>query len=136
MQRMILVSHGGMAEGVKNSMEMVAGSADGLLCFGLMPGQEPGELAERIEKIVESEPEQQFIILADIRGGSVSNSMTRLLKRKNVKLINGMNLALAIGLYLTDGALSDGRIREIIEEAKDGIGLSEEDFSVQEEEII
>ena len=108
MKKMILASHGRMASGLKDSMEMVVGNVDDLLCFGLMPGEEPGT---------------QFLILVDIRGGSVSNSLSRLSAYGNVRIINGMNMALAIGMYLTDGILNDQEIGDLIEEARDGLAM-------------
>lgn len=123
MKKMILASHGMMASGLKDSMEMVVGNVDDLLCFGLMPGEDPGELTEKVEKMVKEEPGTQFLILVDIRGGSVSNSLSRLSVYENVRIINGMNLALAIGMYLTDGILNDQEIGDLIEEARDGLAM-------------
>lgn len=123
MKKMILASHGRMASGLKDSMEMVVGNVDDLLCFGLMPGEDPGELTEKVEKLVKEEPGTQFLILVDIRGGSVSNSLSRLSAYGNVRIINGMNMALAIGMYLTDGILNDQEIGGLIEEARDGLAM-------------
>lgn len=123
MKKMILASHGRMASGLKDSMEMVVGNVDDLLCFGLMPGEDPGELTEKVEKLVKEEPGTQFLILVDIRGGSVSNSLSRLSAYGNVRIINGMNMALAIGMYLTDGILNDQEIGDLIEEARDGLAM-------------
>ena len=123
MKKMILASHGRMASGLKDSMEMVVGNVNDLLCFGLMPGEDPGELTEKVEKLVKEEPGTQFLILVDIRGGSVSNSLSRLSAYGNVRIINGMNMALAIGMYLTDGILNDQEIGDLIEEARDGLAM-------------
>lgn len=124
-RKMILASHGRMAEGIMSSMQMVVGNVDDLQFFGLMPGEEPDKITEVIEAMVKEEADTQFLILVDIRGGSVSNSLTRLTCYEQVKLIQGMNLALAIGLYLTDGALSDEMIECVIADARDGICLGQ-----------
>ena len=115
MKKMILASHGRMAAGLKDSMEMVVGNVDDLICFGLMPGEDPGGLTEKVEKLVKEEPGAQFLVLVDIRGGSVSNSLSRLSVYDNVRIINGMNMALAIGLYLTDGILTDQEIEDYLD---------------------
>ena len=137
-RKMILASHGRMAEGVADSMEMVVGTVDDLICLGLMPGHDPGEITREVEELIQREPETQFLLLTDIRGGSVSNSLTRLASHENVKMINVMNLALAIGLYLTDGALSDEDIESVIAEARNGLHLVRDLRGNQpdEEEII
>lgn len=137
-RKMILASHGKMAEGIADSMEMVVGTVDDLICLGLMPGHEPGEITREVEEMIQREPGTQFLLLTDIRGGSVSNSLTRLACHENVKMINGMNLALAIGLYLTDGILSDEEIESVILEAREGLHLVRDlrDNPQDEEEII
>lgn len=122
-KKMILASHGNMAEGMLNSIQMVIGNTDDLSCLGLKPGQNPEELTAELECMIHKDPTKQFLILADIRGGSVSNSIMRLTNYENVKLVNGMNLTLAIGLYLTDGALSDEEIEVIAADARDGLAL-------------
>ena len=63
------------------------------------------------------------MVLVDIRGGSVSNSLSRLSVYDNVRIINGMNMALAIGLYLTDGILTDQEIEDLIREARNGLAM-------------
>ena len=123
MKKMILASHGRMAAGLKDSMEMVVGNVDDLICFCLMPGEDPGGLTEKVEKLVKEEPGAQFLVLVDIRGGSVSNSLSRLSVYDNVRIINGMNMALAIGLYLTDGILTDQEIEDLIREARNGLAM-------------
>lgn len=137
-RKMILASHGRMAEGVADSMGMVVGTVDDLICLGLLPGHEPGEITRQVEEMIQTEPETQFLLLTDIRGGSVSNSLTRLACYENVRIINGMNLALAIGLYLTDGILDDEEIEAVIAEARDGLALVRDlkNRLPEEEEII
>lgn len=137
-RKMILASHGRMAEGIADSMGMVVGTVDDLICLGLMPGHEPGEITREVEEMIQEEPKTQFLLLTDIRGGSVSNSLTCLACHGNVKMINGMNLALAIGLYLTDGVLSDEEIESVIAEAREGLHLVRDlrDHQPEEEEII
>lgn len=137
-RKMILASHGRMAEGVADSMGMVVGTVDDLICLGLLPGHEPGEITRQVEEMIQTEPETQFLLLTDIRGGSVSNSLTRLACYGNVRIINGMNLALAIGLYLTDGILDDEEIEAVIAEARAGLALVRDlkNWLPEEEEII
>lgn len=123
-RKIILASHGNLAQGIASAMEMVIGKTDDIQCFGLMPGEDPGTILEAVEELVRSQPDTQFLILADILGGSVSNSLSRLSIYRHVSIINGVNLALAIGLYLTDGKLEDKEIQDIISQAREGIGLA------------
>ncbi|MCD8221635.1 MAG: hypothetical protein LUD07_05505 [Clostridiales bacterium] len=137
-KKMILASHGRLAEGIVNAMQMVIGATGDLQYFGLMPGEDPEMITEAVERMLKAEPENQYLILVDIRGGSVSNSITRLAAYEQVKLIQGMNLPAVIGLYLTDGILDDDAIEEILVEARNGLCMMAEDRSLdwEDEEII
>ena len=52
----------------------------------------PETIAGAIEAKIDAQPDTQFIILADLLGGSVSNAVSRLSLRENVHLVNGMNM--------------------------------------------
>lgn len=133
---LILASHGKMAEGVANSMSMIIGATENVLAMGLMPGQNPAEISEKIRDILCEDKERQVIVVADLQGGSVSNALMNLTSYANMKLINGLNLGLAISLYLTEGYLCDEEIEAIVEESKECIGFVKIISAENDEEII
>ena len=125
-KKIVLVSHGKLAEGLEYSVGMIFGKSDRLSAFGLMPDGNYLEVVGRIKQLVESEPATQFIVVADIFGGSVCNGcMQEILDEPNVRLVSGMNMPLVLSLLVGDEAMSDEQIQAAIEEGRQGLMLVE-----------
>lgn len=135
-KKVILISHGKLSEGMADSVEMIIGNVENLSYYGLQPGEMPETIASSIESIIESDIDSQFVILADLLGGSVSNAVSRLSLNENVILINGMNMGLVIGILLHNGILSQDDLDTLIEEAKCGITQTNLSLYEIEDEII
>ena len=70
--------------------------------------------------------QNQYILVADLLGGSVSNSVAKLSEKENVFIVNGMNMGLVIALVLEPkDMITKEDILNIIEESKTGICLTE-----------
>lgn len=121
-KKVVLVSHGHLAEGVANAVEMVFGKNDALAHYGLTPDGNVVELIQSLCAEVEANEQIQYVILADIFGGSVCNQcLQRLSACDNVKLVAGLNMALVLGILSIPGALSNEQLAQAIEEAREGI---------------
>lgn len=116
-KKIILVSHGELSKGMLHSVQMIIGENQDLTSMGMMPGEHYQPMVDRIEGLVREHPGTQYIIVADLLGGSVCNGMTALLSYPNLKLLAGMNMGLIINLVLSEGALSDEEIDAKVEEA-------------------
>lgn len=94
MIHILITSHGGMALGMMESVRMLAGEQENLdyVTFGEDMG--PEELDEIFaEKITQVSPDNQYLVLCDIRGGTPFNVVSRYsFKNENVAVIYGMNL--------------------------------------------
>lgn len=122
MSRLILASHGSLAEGMKSALKMILGESVETDAFGLDTWEQPQAIYEQIQKLRSELPEEEFVILTDIKGGSVCNKMMELVTEPNVCVISGMNLTLALGLaMLPPGTKCSEMIGELFEEAKEGI---------------
>lgn len=122
MTKIILISHGDLSKAMAKSAQMITGERTNLFYYGLYPGEHPSEMINRIKNQVKNNREDNFIIIADICGGSVCNAAIELIELKNVKLLSGMNLALVIDVIL-ETETSDEELNEKINNAKDGIKL-------------
>lgn len=114
MRKIILASHGLLAEGMKNSLELISGCNSNIHAFGLNEGGSPKAIAEKVNNIIEENEENEYVIITDFPGGSVNTAMVELLEKKNVYLISGMNLILCLEILL---AQEDVSIENIIEDA-------------------
>lgn len=122
MSKLILASHGSLAEGMQSALRMILGeTANEVAAFGLDTWDQPQAILEQIQKLRE-ESKEEFIVLCDIKGGSVCNCMMQLCAEPNVCVISGMNLGLALELAMLSPETRCGEvIKELFEEAKKGI---------------
>lgn len=114
MRKIILVSHGLLAEGMKNSIELISGKHENLYSFGLNEGGSPKDIEKKISEIIEKDKESEYIIISDFPGGSVNTAMVPLIEIENVFLISGMNLILCLEILLAEESAS---IDQVIEES-------------------
>lgn len=130
MLHILLTSHGGFAEGLIQSVEMLIGEQENLeaVTFGVDMGMD--ELDEIFRsKIVDVSNENQYLIFCDIKGGTPFNVVSRYsFKNDNVAVIYGMNLPILI-TALMESQNGDVRLQELTaslqEQMGDMIGLSQ-----------
>ncbi|KJY57435.1 hypothetical protein LDX54_09330 [Lactobacillus sp. IBH004] len=122
--KIILVSHGKLAKGMKNTVEMIAGNQDNLEAYeayknGTSDDSFIGDIKNSLDKV----GDQKAVIITDVLGGSVNNEMTQLLKdHQNLTVLTGMNLPLVITLVTTaDSGLTQESIEEAINEGQKGV---------------
>ena len=125
MAQIIIATHGGLSRGMLDSLHMVAGgAADGIETYSLELGQNPNDDYEELrERIAASD--EQFIIMCDIKGGSVHNALFRLTELPNVVLFSGLTMGLALEIALTarDGLDADAAQR-VLDAAREGVTVT------------
>lgn len=103
--RLILISHGDFAHGMKHALQMIIGEQEFIESYGLQEGGNPNVIMEEVaETISENET---VIFLSDIIGGSMHNAAVPLVNNENVFLVGGSNLAVAIQVALMKPATAE-----------------------------
>jgi fructoselysine/glucoselysine PTS system EIIA component len=122
LRKLYLVSHGNLATGMKNSIEMIIGEKENLKAFNLMPGESPEDITAKIKS--EFNDKDEFVIISDIQSGSIHNASLQLCTLDNVYLVSGMisMLVLEILLLSEDEKFSD-HIDSILNGTKDSLRL-------------
>lgn len=98
----LILTHGKLADGLKNSVEMIMGQSDSFNTLGLYEGDDFTEFKEKVlDLICELDSGDGVIVLVDLFGASPYNSVMfnyQEIKRKekNVRLITGVNLPMVI----------------------------------------
>lgn len=112
MIRIVLASHGRLAEGMRESVRLIMGNTDAVttICAYCEPGISLGEQIERTLSLFA--PEDKVIVVTDVFGGSVNNEFMKYIKKDCFYLIAGMNMPLVIQLLTMDDT-------EHVEEALD-----------------
>lgn len=94
---LILVSHGQMAAGVKESCELIMGPQEHVHAVCLLPEEGPEDFEIKFNREIESCDNDEILVFADLMGGTPANIISRLIMSgKNIHMIVGMNLAMVI----------------------------------------
>lgn len=119
--QIVLVSHGRLALGMKDTLELIVGPREDIKAFEAYEDGKGEDFIEEVRDIVEG-TDERVIILTDLLGGSVNNEMTQLmLKNENVYLITGMNLPLVITLATYSGEINDDFVQELVNQGQQGV---------------
>ena len=125
-KKVVLVSHGKLSEGMASAVEMVFGKNEDLSYLGLTPDGNVVELIGSLREQVAANPDDQYIVVADIFGGSVCNqSLQQLSEFDNVRLVSGMNMGLVVSILAMPGELSDEMLAQMVAESRDGVKVVE-----------
>ena len=135
MAQIIIATHGGLSKGMLDSLHMVAGgAADGIETYSLEFGQNPNDYYEELRERIAA-TEEQFIIMCDIKGGSVHNALFRLTELPNVVIFSGLTMGMALEIALTarEGRDADAAQR-VLDAAREGVTVAFGGAPVEEEE--
>ncbi len=118
----LIVGHGGFADGLRDAVEMILGPQDALAALALRPDEDPATLAERVDQSLAAlgvGPDGGAIVLADLFGASPANAASSLLlRRPGLHVLTGVNLPMALELLVQREGLPDDGVAELA-----GIGL-------------
>jgi len=115
MKYLVLVSHGGLAEGLKTSLAMFAGDKlDQVIAVGLKEGKSVDDFAVSV------------LVLADIVGGSPLTTAATVLeeagKLDGALILGGMNLTMALtAVVMKDVLEGDDLSATILSEARSAL---------------
>lgn len=135
MKGILLVSHGKMAEGMIDSLQMFFGENIPQLDF-LSVKMDTGAEEFRnavVQKIEELDSGDGVVIFADVLGGTPFNQSAQLLSDR-VDLITGMNLGMLMD-YLGSREYEDFDADALVEKGKSAIINTKALMNAEEEEI-
>ena len=125
MKYLLLVSHGGFAEGLKTSLAMFAeDKMDQVIAVGLKNGKTVDDFAQDFRQAISGlTAEDSVIVLADIVGGSPLTTACSVLdelgKLDDAVILGGMNLPMAItSAVMKDMLEGDDFVQAVLPEAQ------------------
>lgn len=98
MIQVILASHGDFCLGIKQTVEMIAGSVDDLKTISFRPGQSPEDYTEKFSQILEDTSKQPTLILTDLKGGTPFNTAMLLKQSHNLEIVTGVNVPMLLSI--------------------------------------
>ena len=130
MKYLVLVSHGGLAEGLKSSLAMFAGDKiDQVIAVGLKEGKSVDDFAYDFRQaITPLTAEDSVLVLADIVGGSPLTTAAMVLEEQgklgSALILGGMNLTMALTAVVMKDMMEGADLAQVI--------LSEASTALQE----
>ena len=102
MKRKIYVaSHGDLSKGIVDSAKLICGEIlFPIEAYTLLPGMSAYDFEEKLFKEITGNSDTEYIIITDLFGASVCNSMYSLLELDNVKIFSGMNLNMLLSICI------------------------------------
>lgn len=141
----LIVSHGMMAEGIKDSVNLIMGAAEGIETSSLVAGQDFDSLKEdillKVEKLNNGKGVLLFVDLfgASPHNASIFNYPELKEKNINIRVITGMNLPMiletsAMRSYSSLDELADTAIQSGKEGIVEAISIIENAVDVDEDD--
>lgn len=121
MNQIILASHGGLAAGAKDTLEMVLGDVSNVHVVSLArDDKEP--ITNKVEAMIATfNADDTVYVLTDMLGSSVNNNMVELSKNgTKFTVVSGFNIPLALTLAMSPAPVKH-RARGLINEARTGL---------------
>ncbi|MDO5089149.1 MAG: PTS galactosamine/N-acetylgalactosamine transporter subunit IIA [Leptotrichiaceae bacterium] len=96
MTGIILTGHGNIGTGIGSAVELVFGKPEKFQTIDFTEGTTPELLEKKLEKEIDNF-QSETLILTDIAGGTPFKTASLLsMKKKNVKVVSGMNLPMVL----------------------------------------
>lgn len=116
MKKILLASHGKMAAGLKNTLEIFLGPTDSITAVCAYLDSSDNYIYE-IESFIHS-IHDDAIIFTDINGGSVNQKVVQLVlaSNKDIPVITSMNLPIVLSIALLEEEISKDKLNELIKD--------------------
>ena len=98
MVNVIFCAHGQLACAMLDSVRMVYGDVN-VSAVEFVPGENAGDIADKLEKLVSTHKDEEWLIAVDLQCGSPWNAAATLAMRNPaIRVISGLSLPLALEL--------------------------------------
>lgn len=112
MVKIVLASHGPMADAMVKSSHMLFGESEHVTSVCLHVEDSIEAFAKRLKEAIE--PDEEVLLLVDIPGGTPSNQGMALLgEYKNLRIVGGMNLMMLLECLIRCERASVDELKEV-----------------------
>lgn len=137
MYSMIVLSHGDLTNGLKDTMMMIAGAQDDTYFISFTPSDSAEDFEKKVKVIYHSIPkDHEILILTDLFGGTPNHVATslRLKDPDRVEVISGMNLPMLLTAVLSRGMYLKDVVDNLLTESHNGIQRVETKVTLDEDD--
>lgn len=113
MVKIVLASHGPMANAMLESSRMLYGDAENVVAVCLYTQDSTNEFADKLRR--EIERDEEVLLLVDIPGGTPSNQGMMLLSEyPGLRIVSGMNLMMLLEALIQSGNMNVDDLKNTI----------------------
>ncbi|HWS42698.1 MAG TPA: PTS fructose transporter subunit IIA [Pseudoflavonifractor sp.] len=115
MRKILVATHGYLADGIKSSIKILTGKEDCITCINAYVDQR--DYTPDIQAFMDAVgKEDEAVIFTDLQGGSVNQKVVTMRpEERGIYLVTGFNLTTVLGVVLSDGSLTPEIVDEIVE---------------------
>ena len=120
MRKIVLLSHGGMAKGLLNTLSIFTANIDHITAISAYVDDcDPKAELERFWTSVNDD--DQVVLCTDILGGSVNQLALPYLSRPNTYLFTGMNFPMLLQLTCLDENATEAEIKALADVGREAV---------------
>lgn len=120
MTRIVLASHGRLADGMKDTLSFILGDLPNVSTICAYVDQDVSLRSQIDQAFAEFSPEDVVVVVTDLFGGSVNNEFMALLGERDFILVAGMNMPTLVEL-VSEGAPTVEGVQSVVERGKQSI---------------
>lgn len=111
----VVASHGSLAAGMLDALELLSGKQPSICAIGLQRGDSPDAFKDKVQEAVNVVDEGDGVLaLVDLFGGTPSNAVAQLLERDDLNAVAGVNLPMLLSVVF---ARDEMDLKALTEEA-------------------
>ena len=120
MTRIVLASHGRLADGMKDTLSFILGDLPNVSTICAYVDQDVSLRSQIDQAFAEFSPEDVVVVVTDLFGGSVNNEFMALLGERDFILVAGMNMPTLVELVSEDEPTVEG-VQSVVERGRQSI---------------
>lgn len=121
MYQVIVITHGKLAAGLKDTLTMIVGEKEGVYFITFNPSDSVEDFDKKLRTIYRSIPkEEEILMMGDLYGGTPTNVATKYYLREpnRIQVVTGINFPLLLSAVLLKENNLFECIDHLLEEAK------------------
>ncbi|MXQ74379.1 hypothetical protein GSF08_10630 [Clostridiaceae bacterium DONG20-135] len=124
MYSIIVMSHGDMANGLKDTMMMILGEQEDIYFISFTPSDSIEDFRKRVNVIYHSiEEDRQVLFLTDLYGGTPNHVATamKIAEPGRVEVLSGVNMPLLMEATLGKAKVLSDIVEHLLEQGRGGM---------------
>lgn len=136
MKKIIVTGHGHFATGIQNAVELLAGKNADVFYVDFVEGNSDISLKEKLEKVVNENPDSDFLFFCDLVGGTpFKMAATLAFENDRMEVVAGCNIGSLIEILFTKESYEITELAQnIISISHSATGLFEKKINKKEDE--